>query len=185
VLPIPSLLLAFVLGTVATEPPPATAPATDATKMVRYTDKPHGFSFERPESWEKSPNPNANIVVMFLDALSGPGDRMRENISIVVMDIGGNPDVTLEKVLPVVRDSLQKKFSEVRFVEDAPMKLAGQDAHKLLYTAKMKGVDLKMTQVMSVANSRFYTITFTSTPDGFPKYEAVLTRMLESFQFEH
>ena len=186
---IPSMLVALIFGTVLADAPPASAPAAGsagAPKMVRYTDKPNGFSLEHPEHWEKAPNPNEHVVAMFRDAPSGPDDKVRENINVVVTHLPTDArNVTLDQVLPAVKATIKQQFPDVDIIEDAPTKLAGQDAHKIVYRAKMQGVDLKFVQVMAIANSNFYTVTFTSTTDGFPKYEAVLAAMLESFRLEH
>src|SRR5262245_2878395 len=101
---------------------PTTGPSeASPVRMVRYSDKENGFSFDRPDGWEKAPNPNEQVVVMFREPATAPGDLFHENINVAAKKL---PDeakgVKIGQIMEQVKAGMKQRLPSMSLVEEGP-----------------------------------------------------------------
>ena len=144
-----------------------------------YTDKANGFSIQYPDDWTKEIRGNSFI---FLSPLEGSGDRFKENVNFMIQDLS-QQELTLEEYTEITRESVIANLGKQSVVSLKDAKILGEAAKEFIYNMNMNGNNLRIKQYWFIKNKKAYLFTYTAEPSKFNDYEAVASKIVESFKF--
>ncbi len=134
----------------------------------QYSNPLFGLNLKYPSTWSAFElnsrfRDNVTYAVALLRApLENASDKYPERININTQTFNSN-NVTLDAFTSAVLNAY-KNITGVKILESGPTTLAGQPAHRVVYTDdRVEGLKLMKNQVWSVINnSKAYVITFGS-----------------------
>ncbi len=94
------------------------------------------------------------------------------------LDIAGYWDICEEEYVKVFDN-----FVLISPAEGTETTVSDMNATEFVYTADLAGESYKYNQTIFVHNGRFYTITYTATPDSYDTYLSDLAAMKANFTF--
>ena len=163
----------------------ANAPNSSARN---YENTVFGFDVEYPSAWSAFElnskfRDNVTYAAALLRApLDNMSDKYTERINFNVQKLKSN-NVTLDTYTSAILDAY-KNITGVKIIESSPTTLAGQPAHKVVYTDdRIQGQRLMKNQVWSVINnSKGYVITFSSEVPKYTSYLPQVENILKSMK---
>jgi hypothetical protein len=159
----------------------ANTPASGAsgTNFQTYSNRDFGIKMQYPSNWIKldlSRNNSSVLVVAFKTPAGSPLGSL--NI------LGGNvssSNVTLAALVNTTINHLRQTGKIVHLISSAPATLAGNPAHKIVYTTVApQGFDLKAMQLISLVGKKAYFITYAVPTENYATYLPTIQRMISS-----
>jgi len=146
---------------------------------VRTSYKKKGFSIVFPAKWEKE---NAATAVTAMSPMETPTDAFRENVNVVVQDMGRTFPV--EQYFKANLDALPKALTAFKLHEKGDATIGGAKAKWAVLSHTSGKVALKAFFCVVIKGNRAYTISCTSTPGAFAKYKDTFDGIAKSMKFE-
>ena len=164
----------------------ADAPQSATTRS--YVNPVFGISVNYPSTWSAFElnsrfRDNVTYALALLRApLENSSDKFAERLYFGMQNFILN-NMTLEAYTSKILDAY-KNNTGIKIQESAPTTLAGQPAHKIVYTVdSVNGTKLKKIQVWTVVDKiKAYLITFTSEDSKFADYLPEANNILSSFK---
>lgn len=144
-----------------------------------YTDKANNFSIQYPKEWIKEIRGNS---ILFLSPLDGQGDRFKENVNVMLQDLS-QQELTLAEYTELTKESVIANLGKQAIVSLKDVTLKGVSAKEFIYKMNLNGNNLKIKQYWFIQNKKAYLFTYTAKPSKFNDYEAVASKIVESFKF--
>lgn len=170
-------------------PPDSNTTANAPNSFVRnYKNPDFGFNVQYPTTWSAFElnskfRDNVTYAAALLRApLDNVSDKYTERININVQKLKSN-NVTLDTYTSAILDAY-KNITGVKIIGSSPTTLAGQPAHKVVYTDdRIQGQKLMKEQVWSlINNSKAYVITFSSEAPKYASYQPIVEDVLKSMK---
>ena len=151
-----------------------------------YENTDFGFNLEYPTTWSAFElnskfRDNVTYAAALLRApLDNMSDKYTERINFNVQKFKSN-NQTLDTYTSAILDAY-RNITGVKIIGSSPTTLAGQPAHKVVYTDdRIQGQKLMKEQVWSVINnSKAYVITFSSEAPKYASYQPLVEDVLKS-----
>jgi eukaryotic-like serine/threonine-protein kinase len=144
---------------------------TDQTNFTTYENPTFGIRIQYPSDWGRLDlsflGASADIDFYPLDDTSGAKD-----VRIQVKTLPSQ-NMTLEQYT-----NTQTKSIEGQILESNATKLAGMEAHQLVFT----NIGLKTMQVWTLQDDKVYTITYVAEEEDFENDLQVARKMIETFE---
>jgi hypothetical protein len=162
---------------------------TSAPNFSRnYVNTVFGLSAEYPSSWSAFElnsrfRDNVTYAVALLRApLENVSDKYPERINFNLQTFRSN-NVTLDAYTSAILRAYEN-ITDVKIVDSSPATLAGQPAHRVVYTDdRVEGLKLMKNQVWTVINnSKAYVITFGAEESKYPSYLPQVQDILRSLK---
>ena len=135
-----------------------------------------------PLSWNIQENV-MGAVATFNSAQEGANDRFRENLSIIIQDLGEQKEkVTLKQYTETILGYLPRIIPGVQIVESKEIILSKVPAYRVVCTAQQAEFRLKILQVWTMKNNRTYMLTFTAEENKYPLFVKTVEKMLKTFK---
>jgi len=144
-----------------------------------YSNDRYGFSIRPPAGWKIKENvrvENFTIIVAFI----GPTEN---NFAVNINIYSERTNQNLQEYTSSNKESLNLYVPEFNLISEKNRIIGNIKAYEIVYTAKVKNVDLKFEQVVLIKNNRSYIITFTNLNENFDKYIAVFEKSVDTFKF--
>jgi len=158
------------------------APAVEPViTFSTYENIEYGIRIDYPSGWAEEESDIEDVVIVFLSPFESAFDVFRENVYITVKDFSAQP-ITLDEYTEESIDELRQLISNFTLEESTTATLAGNPAHRLVYTGKIEQYDLKWMQVHTIKDDIAYTITYTAEEDFYSAYVDIVQEMVDSFE---
>ncbi|MBP2656745.1 MAG: hypothetical protein H6Q73_4314 [Firmicutes bacterium] len=156
--------------------------AAETKNTVTYQNKANNFYLQYPGDWWAKEGIMGSVVAFMSSA--EPVGQPHFNANIVLEDVSPYPGLTLEKYTALSIVQLRRGFDNFRLISNEPFTLSNQPARLLSYTCKQDGYDFVMLQVLTLYYNKAYVIIAGTEKTLFPKYEAEVKLMINSFTFK-
>jgi len=150
-----------------------------STNYQTYSNLAFGINMKYPSNWLKldlSRNNSSVLVVAFKTPVGSPLGSL--NI------LGGNVssgNVTLAALVSTTINHLRQTGKILHLISSAPTTLAGNLAHKLVYTTMApQGFELEAMQLISLVGKKAYFITYAVPTANYATYLPIILRMISS-----
>ena len=174
------VLLAFAAGCAS---PGQNAPSTSSDKKEQgflvYEDKAYGVRMGYAADWQQKEQ--EGTIVSFLSPKSSSSDPFQENINLVMNDLSGQ-QISLDDYTTASLETLRGVFPDMAVGESGSTTLDGNPAHKIVYTAKAGGANLKVMQAWTIKDDISYVLTYTAEEAAFPDYVGVMQKTMDTFE---
>jgi len=146
----------------------------------RYHSKEHKFSILVPRFWELSKG-SKDLALIVRSPRRGPKDDFQENVNVSTKELP--QEVNLEAFFEV------NKGQVLLFVPGAKTDISEGD----IYAGRVKGkfiafssrspqISIRVFSASWIKGKRVYIATATGTIEGFPRYEAIFKKMMQSMR---
>jgi len=137
----------------------------------------YGIRINYPSNWIKvEEGLKAPMLIGFKSPMENPSDTVLENVVIGLNSIQNI--ITLEQFVQANINGLKANIHEFSLIESIPTRLAGHEAHKLVYNGNGK----RFMFVVTIVRGKVYHIIFTAEPTKYDVYLPIVQKMFDSFQ---
>lgn len=145
-----------------------------------YKNKQYRFSLKVPSNWEIQENTMGLVIVVKSPKESSAPDNIRENVNVVVEKYRDDPNHYFLGNLAM----MNKMMTNFEVHDQGTKHIADQLVNWVVYSSSMGSKHGKMIAYIFARNGKGYTITCTSSPLEFDRYEGLLRDIAESFTFK-
>lgn len=173
-------LLLFLLPTSCIDlSSPALLSMTQIT-MLTYTNSTYGITIQYPQGWGKFENSSAGVPVAFVlpkesDSDTGP----RGSVQIVVSNISATD--TLDMYTQNLIQEQEQSRHDFKLIDSAPTTLAGNPAHKIVFTSKIV-YDVRSMYVYTIKNNFLYEVIYQAQANRYTYSLGIVQQMIDSFE---
>lgn len=139
------------------------------------------YQINYPSSWILDTSGQMNTSFILLSPLSGDADDFRENVNLLIQDIGAY-NLDLEGFTSISIEQIKAMFSEDAITLNERIEGDGAPFHKLVYSGKQGNGALKFMQYYWVIGEKAYVLTMTSTLEEFEEFLKDGQKILDSFK---
>ena len=176
--PVSAILGSSSITTIAT-----TTAAVNNNDFLTYQDAATlGIKVDYPPGWIHELH--AGGLVTFIASQGSNSNTYPAGLGIAVQDLKSKKNMPLSEITKVQIKNLSQNHPDFRLVESTEVKLAGNIAHKIVFTAtdSLKH-ERKAMQIWTLHGGRVYLITYKAEPEKYSVYLPTIQRMVDSFQF--
>jgi serine/threonine-protein kinase len=158
--------------------------SSNSINFLTYENPIFGVRILYPSNWEKQENTsssNDNSTLADLVAFSPPFKNNSDIVGKLIVQVDNISDIkpiTLAKYANGTVSDLRQDFR----VSESNATLAGNPAHKIIYTGLEASIDLKGMMVMTIKGDRAYIISYTAEPEKYSYYLPTVQKMIDSFE---
>ena len=154
-------------------------------EFLIYENPAYGVEIDYPSDWEVSEIPSGfDFVISFTPRAESNSDIFVQGIDVVVEPI---PEFfTLDEFTEYEIDFLKDIYEDFRIEEETPITLAGNPAHKIVFTGTFDGHDTpgRVMEVWTVKDGTAYLIAYYAEPSTYPTYLGTAQKMIDSFEID-
>ncbi len=151
-----------------------------AVQFEIYENSDFDIAIDYPSDWDVSEQvPGA--IVAFLSPIESDSDIFRENLNIILQDLSDNP-MTLDEYTALSLKQAEQLLTDFKLIESNAAALAGNPAHKIIYTATQGQYNLKVMQSYTIKNDVVYLLTYTAEVDGYQISLETAQQIIDSFR---
>jgi hypothetical protein len=167
----------------------------NVTNLRTYVNTAFGVSMQYPAVWgavelKSSPSDNkfpGSSIALFTAPLENATDTFREKALLSIQDfsLGGNvsaDSMTLAKYTNGSLSGYRNISDSVTILESNTTTLAGQPAHRIVFTEDVQNQQFKKTQVWTVKDNKAYVITFSAQGPRYDDYLPSIESMINSLK---
>ncbi len=148
-----------------------------SSEVTTKTYESANFTIEYPSNWIKREPTNGTVTVLF----GIPKNNLTENLDVQVWNLSASD--SLESVTSDHITYVQG-FENFTQIESGNATLAGNPAHKMVFTATYDGDFQKATQIWTVKDGKAYLVTYKTAPDDYNTYLSSAQQMIDSFKIK-
>ncbi|MGA7542058.1 MAG: PsbP-related protein [Nitrososphaeraceae archaeon] len=171
-----------------------------STTFFRYSNPGFGINLEYPSSWtaleiwraaQAVPSSDySGSIVSFLPPASNASGAtnatgtanatgFRDNVLIGRQDAN---DRTLEQYTSESLEAYGANTTNLRITESTPTTIAGNPAHRIVFTENVEGNTVQKMQIWTIVGSFVYIITFGADQAEYPQFLPDVERMISTLQ---
>ena len=156
------------------------ASPASAQAVERYEDADAGWAVKYLDGWTVSPGQDA-YTTKFEAPADEQIDVFFENFTVMARKQEG--PVTTQQAIETIKPMLEKLGAKLLEEEAGNVRLAGQDAVRLVWSFQFGGIELRMAQLVTTVYDTVYLCTFTVEASKQQQYERTAHGMFDSFEF--
>jgi serine/threonine-protein kinase len=159
----------------------SSSPLATNNNFITYKDNSLGIKIDYPSGWIHELH--AGGLLTFLPSQEGYTNTYPAGLGITVEHLKSK-NLTLSEITKIQIKNLTQNHPDFRPQESTGFRLAGNIAHKIVFTAtdSMKH-ERKAMQIWTVNGDKAYLITYKADPMQYSKYLPTIQKMIESIQF--
>lgn len=146
-----------------------------------YNNPTEGIKIKYPSDWVQEDLLGG--FSFFFHPLGNLNGYQAEGLTITPGII--SEDVTLEMYTNSYIKELKNSDPNVKIIESAKSKLAGNAAYKLVFTTKDGEFNVKTMAIWTIKNNKPYLTTFSAESDRYQSLLATAQQMIESFEITY
>lgn len=158
----------------------------NSSNFLTYQNPSLGIKILYPTTWKTQENTNSsdkNSTLVDVVTFSPPYKNKNSSDIIAKLDvkvdnISNIKPTTLAKYANDTISDLRQDFR----VAESNATLAGNPAHKIVYTGLEANVDLQAMLVITIKGDRGYIIGYTAEPEWYSYYLPTIQKMIDSFE---
>ncbi len=162
------------------QPPDAKEEIEEIAKWKTYKNEQYQFEIKYLSDWTKQEQVMGSIVA-FSSPQESASDIFLENLNVIVQDLSTQP-MTLSDYTDLSVDQISRLITDSNIIDSSATTLAGNPAHKLVYTGKHEQHNLKWMQVWTIKNNKVYLISCTAEVDKYSDFLRTIQQMINSFK---
>jgi len=157
------------------------SPITADNNFSTYHDNTLGIKIDYPAGWIHELH--AGGLVTILPSQDGYTNTYPAGLGITVEHLKSK-NIALPEITKIQIKNLTQKHPDFKLLESTELRLAGNIAHKIVFTAtdSMKH-ERKAMQIWTVEGNKAYLITFKAESSQYSIYLPTIQKMVDSFQF--
>ncbi len=132
------------------------------------------YSLYIPTSWSRTTDVDGGFY------------SQNDKSSITVTSYYPDADtISIEAFWNKCKEGYSETYKNFQIVEEAKeLILGGKKAFSFVFSGELAGRNLKYRQIIAAHGDKFYTLTYTSTPENFDLHEAELQSVIDNFKFK-
>ena len=180
-----ALSASFLCGQIATAQP--------SVKPMMMSDwqtfNRNNYSVKYPVNWDlqQSDNSKSGTVVSktarsqfaVLSQLESPQDRFRENVNLVIEDLGGKK-LDLDELARLSKNQI-KGMENCKILEYKKVNKGSRQHFKTIWTWDYQKIPLKVEQYTWLSEGKAYALTFSSERSKFAQFQKTGEKILDTF----
>lgn len=155
-----------------------TTQITPATKDWNVLDNPD-FSIRYPKDWVLDESKQMGTTFFLFAPLDTGKDNFRENINLLIQDLGGMK-MNMDQYVAISEKQLTQLITDGKLLESKRQN-NDPEHHMMVYTGKQGQFDLKFSAHFWIVNSKAYVLTFTGETTHFDAYNEAAQTIMNSF----
>ncbi|WP_217594648.1 PsbP-related protein [Cohnella sp. GbtcB17] len=161
----------------------AAAPSAGALKsgFQLYEDADDGYSIQYPKDWTVQTD-ITGVSAAFLSPSEGDSDAFKENVTLVVQELGGATTGSIDQYAAETQKALEKMITDFKLVSSE--KSDEDNAFFLEYTGKQGQYDLHWQQAAIIEKDKAYIVTYTAEPGNVEKYQDTVGEMIDTLSYK-
>ncbi|MDG0812547.1 PsbP-related protein [Cohnella rhizosphaerae] len=161
---------------------PAARPAGELKSGFElYEDADDGYSIQYPKDWTVQTDIQG-VSAAFLSPADGDSDPFKENVTLVVQELGGAATGSLDQYAAETQKALEKMITNFKLVSSE--KSDADHAFFLEYTGTQGQFDLHWQQAAIIDDDKAYIVTYTAEPGNVEKYQDTVGEMIDTLSYE-
>jgi hypothetical protein len=154
-----------------------TTSGTTSTNFQTYSNPTYGIKMQYPSNWLKldlSRNNSTVLVVAFKTPAGKP-------VGVLFLSVNVNySNVTLATIVSTRENQLKHNGNILHLVSSTPATLAGNPAHKIVYTTVGPTGKFQAMQLISLVGKKGYFITYVVPASSYAAYLPTVQTMINS-----
>ena len=152
-------------------------------RFKNYHNERTGFSIKYPVDWAQEETGIGNSVI-FLSAQENELDIFRENVSVVVQDLSGNP-MALKEYSELAIHQMEVVFKEnLIILVSEPAFFGKRKGYKFEFLGKGPDAELHYLIYWTIRGMTAYQVTYTAISSKYDRYLSKVKKMIRSFHIE-
>jgi serine/threonine-protein kinase len=148
--------------------------------MLTYTNSTYGITIQYPQDWRKvEPSDEPGLHIAFvLPKESDSG--MRDDVQIIVLNM--SVPETLDVFTQNLIQGEEQSRHDFKLIDSTPTTLAGNPAHKIVFTSKDVQYDMKSMYVYTIKNNNLYMVIYSAQSYRYSDSMEIVQQMIDSFE---
>lgn len=139
------------------------------------------YAIQYPEDWKLDKSGMMGSSFFINSPATSLEDDFSENVNLIIQNLKGY-NLDLDVYTKLSESQIKTMIVGSEIIESTRMKdKQGKDFHKIIYTGKLKGRELKFEQYYWVENERAFVLTLTCEKSQFEDYRIIGEKILDSF----
>jgi hypothetical protein len=173
-----TLLLSFVICCqTAQKKTPSDIPKNWKT----ITDK--SYTIQYPDSFELNKSGQMGTSFILFTKPSSSQDTFRENINLIIQDLGGQ-NIGLDEYVKISEGQIKTIITDANIIESKRVKPNGSQFQRVVYTGKQGLFNLKWLQYYWIEKGKAYALTLTCEENQFDKYLKLGEQIMSTFKIQ-
>ena len=180
-----ALSASFLCGQIATAQSNVNSVGTSSWKTLNRNN----YSVKYPVNWDlqQSDNPESGTTVTgsvryqfaVLSPRESPQDRFRENVNLVIEDLGGKK-LDLDELARLSKNQI-KGMENCKILEYKKVNKGSRQHFKTIWTWDYQKIPLKVEQYTWLSEGKAYALTFSSERSKFAQFQKTGEKILDTF----
>lgn len=146
-----------------------------------YENAEDGYSIQYPKDWTVQ-NDIQGVSAAFLSPADNDSDLFKENVTLVVQDLGAAATGSIDQYADETQKALEKMITNFKLVSSE--KSEEDHSFFLEYTGQQGQYDLHWQQAAIIGNDKAYIVTYTAEPDSVEKYQDTVGEMIDTLSYK-
>ncbi|MFD2333342.1 PsbP-related protein [Cohnella sp. GCM10020058] len=146
-----------------------------------YENADEGYSIQYPKDWTVQ-NDIQGVSAAFLSPADGDSDLFKENVTLVVQDLGAAATGSIDQYADETQKALEKMITNFKLVSSE--KSEENHSFFLEYTGQQGQYDLHWQQAAIIGDDKAYIVTYTAEPGSVEKYQDTVGEMIDTLSYK-
>jgi hypothetical protein len=174
-------MMLFLLPISCINVPSPTLPTVTHISMLTYTNSIYGITIQYPQDWRKQEDSDAGgLSVMFIRPKESDSDTFRDDVIIHVSNM--SVPETLDVVTQNLIQELEQSSHDFKLIDSTPTTLAGNPAHKIVFSSKVVQYSMKSMYVYTIKNNNMYMVLYSAQSYRYSDSLGIAQQMIDSFE---
>lgn len=139
------------------------------------------YSINYPEEWELDDSGEMGTEFMILSPKEGDEDLFRENVNLVVQNLGPKA-MDLSQFVQLSEGQLKTMITDLNIISSVRKESKGLTYHDISYVGTQGIYELRVQQYYWVENKNVYVLTMTTEDKNYKKFSDVCKEIMASFE---
>lgn len=141
------------------------------------------YEIKYPSDWEVDQSGQMGTSFILFSPQSGPTDNFKENINLIVQDLGENK-LSLDQYVELSEVQIKTLISDSKIIYNERLRQDDVAYQKVIYSGKQGIYDLTFEQYYRMVDVKAYVLTFTCARDQFENFKTLGEEVLDSFMLK-
>lgn len=139
------------------------------------------YSINYPKDWELNESGQMGTSFILFSPLTSEKDQFKENVNLLVQDLTGH-NLDLDGYVEISEGQIKTMITNGKIIESKRVTNQSLNYHKVIYTGKQGGFNLKFEQYYWVVGDKAFVLTLTCEETQFDNYKLKGKKILNSFK---
>lgn len=140
------------------------------------------FTIRYPPTWELNKSGSMNTLFVIMSPSEGPEDKISENLSLIVQDMGSQA-INLDQYVGLSTSQVTAQLKDGSILINERKSNDGNEYHKLIYSGKMGDLHLAFNQHVRIKDNKVYVLNFTCEFSKITQWQSIGEEIMNTFKF--